>query len=850
MFYWMIPFVSGLTLGSDYINYHIYHHLDLLFSIKSGSFPLYAPACYYGQTSVYPHAQLYHPAAHLASLLPGFWQGYSLEWLTLFRLLSLGLAHFCLFVFLKKMSLSRSMAFLISLIIVYNLRMLALFWNVIALDAYTGTVFLCAAIGCCYLKPYGRRGPLLIMAAVYWLITSDFPPMVFYGLIGTIIFTMALPFLHNTIIDDVDKRGIKQIFRFWGKASFCFAGGLLLSSAYLWPFFWDYLRNSSGRVDQPYAWATQWTDTLAGTVNNFFLPLGAGFSMFGGSPLFLAALVAPVVLFLFRTRVPAVIWSLLGVIIACFLYMQGDRTPVHYWAWKYIPLVSALRGPGRISLILPPLLMMILVWLAGVSFHRAKERRTAPPMAIAAAAAFILTIVYFCMPESLFVNSHYGCPFNLRSIPGWATPVIMSSSIILLGLLFCYSIFGRGRKIIGSFLIILTIIQLMVILRYGPYATAAREKMPTYDQILAQKKEAINFQPVFFLNQHAGSSIVVRQLKNYFMEPNLATIYRRYTPAADIDEVYKRLNGDRQPDEVIIENAPPSFLPLSGQSDCSHTPDHVRLIYSSYNRLVFSARACQPSAFVFSYPYSGHWRVWLNEQEVPAFRANGAAHAIFIPAGDHAIEFRYWSNAAFYGMIASCLTLAMVIGLAGIIGRGRLSGFFVAAAGAAFAAGLFGWWYASLYSGNNLGARYEWQSPPPDTPENLAFGKPTWMSSHTPGYPYLYNSRHAVDGGRGLNSCFITDSKIDPWWQVDLGKSREIKRIVLYAGFFGTGFHTPPLMVSVSNDGKSWKQAQINPLRLMNNKTELVLEASEAVRFINIKASGECILSLNEVEVY
>jgi hypothetical protein len=85
---------------------------------------------------------------------------------------------------------------------------------------------------------------------------------------------------------------------------------------------------------------------------------------------------------------------------------------------------------------------------------------------------------------------------------------------------------------------------------------------------------------------------------------------------------------------------------------------------------------------------------------------------------------------------------------------------------------------------------------------------------------------------------------------VDLGKSREIKRIVLYAGFFGTGFHTPPLMVSVSNDGKSWKQAQINPLRLMNNKTELVLEASEAVRFINIKASGECILSLNEVEVY
>src|SRR6056297_924690 len=176
MFYWMLPFVSGQMLGTDYINYHVFHQLDLLFSIKTGSFPLYAPACYYGQSSVYPHAQLYHPLGYLASLMPGFWNGCSLEWLTLFRLLCLGICHFCLFRFLRKMNLHPPAAFLISLITVYNLRMLALFWNVIALESYTGTLFLCAAIGFYYLKPTGWRGPLLVVTAFYWLVTSDFPP--------------------------------------------------------------------------------------------------------------------------------------------------------------------------------------------------------------------------------------------------------------------------------------------------------------------------------------------------------------------------------------------------------------------------------------------------------------------------------------------------------------------------------------------------------------------------------------------------------------------------------------------------------------------------------------------------
>ena len=840
----MIPFVSDLTLGSDYINYHVYHQLDLLFSIKSGSFPLYAPACYYGQSSVYPHAQLYHPLAYLAALMPGFWQGYSLDWLTLFRLISLASCHFCLFRFLEKMRLNRTAAFIVSLVTVYNLRMLALFWNVTALEAYTGMLFLCAASGCYYLNPVSRRAPLLIIGATYWLITSDFPPMAFYGVMGSTVFTLALPFLHNTIVGESGKTGLKETVHFWAKIGLCFGTGILLSSAYLLPFFLDYLRNSSGRVDQPYAWAVQWTDTLAGFLNNFFLPLGSGFSMFGGSPLFLMAITAPVVLILIRVKVPAVIWALSGVMVVCFLYMQGAGTPVHRWAWEYIPLVSALRGPGRIAMVLPLLFMMMLTWLVA-----ALPRGRKLPAAVVAAAAVALTVVYALLPDHLFLNTCYGCPYNLRDIPAWAEPVILITGLVIPILAYiCFSS-ARLKRTGGFMLAVLTVVHLMILFRYGAYAMAPRQKTPTYDQILAQKKTAINFQPVFFLNQHAGSRLVVRQLKNYFMEPHLAKIYRRFTVVGGPDEAYERLNHGRQPDEVVVENFP--AVPEDSQqcADCESVPDQVRLTYAAYNRLVFSATACRSSFFVFSYPRSGHWRVRLDGRDTATYAANGAAHAVWLAAGTHTIEFRYWSAAAVYGMMTSCLILALVIALAGVSGFGSLAGGLIAAAGFAASAGLFCFWYAGLYNGDNLGTVYNWQSPPPSAPVSLAFGRPTQMSSHRPGYPYLYNSRHAVDGGRGIDSCLFTDREKTPWWQVDLGSSRPVESIVLYTGFAGGRFNGPPLTVSISNDGRQWRETRVDRPR-PGARLTLVFDPVESARYITIKATGECILSLNEVDVY
>ena len=91
----------------------------------------------------------------------------------------------------------------------------------------------------------------------------------------------------------------------------------------------------------------------------------------------------------------------------------------------------------------------------------------------------------------------------------------------------------------------------------------------------------------------------------------------------------------------------------------------------------------------------------MNGQQRPVYRANGAAHAVRVPAGSSTVEFRYVSRAAVRGMVLSCLTgsgLAVLFGLR-VPRRSLRIGALVAAALIAGA----GWaWRQSLYSGHGF----------------------------------------------------------------------------------------------------------------------------------------------------
>ncbi len=271
-FYWMAPFMAGKTLGLDYQINSIENQMELLFSIKTGSFPLFVPGFASDHSaSALTLGEVYHPLSHIASLMPGYWSGKALQWNTFWRLISLGLTHLVLFQFLKRLKINILFSFLLSVITVYNLRMLDLFRYGASLESYTGHLLLCATIGFYYIKPSRVLGPVCIIGSTYLLICGGHPQMMYYGFLGAVLVFFVIPFFISSMLPEKSIT-FKTALMFWIQTGFYIGIGILLSSAYVLPFYFDFVATNTGRVGQGYGWADSIKDTFIGTLNNFFMP--------------------------------------------------------------------------------------------------------------------------------------------------------------------------------------------------------------------------------------------------------------------------------------------------------------------------------------------------------------------------------------------------------------------------------------------------------------------------------------------------------------------------------------------------------------------------------------------------
>src|SRR5208283_4353276 len=183
--YWLLPFAGHLTIGNDYPIYAIQQQMELRYSLSHGTFPLYAPGFAGGRSAAaLTLGQMYHPLSFLAAHSPGYWSGYALEWNTFWRLVSLGLTQMVLFKLLRRLAVRADVAFILSFLTVYNLRMLDMFRYGAALENYTGFLLLCAAITYLYVAPDSLIRPLSVIGATYLMICGGHPQIAYLGLIG------------------------------------------------------------------------------------------------------------------------------------------------------------------------------------------------------------------------------------------------------------------------------------------------------------------------------------------------------------------------------------------------------------------------------------------------------------------------------------------------------------------------------------------------------------------------------------------------------------------------------------------------------------------------------------------
>ncbi|MFZ5563893.1 MAG: hypothetical protein ACOZBW_07550 [Thermodesulfobacteriota bacterium] len=880
MFHWMIPFVSDLAPGIDYIRYHVWPQADMMFSIHSGSFPLYVHWVNGGMpgVSIVGQAGGYLPFPYLLSLLPGYGTGYALQWNILLDFVCIAAAHIVLFRFLRKTGQNTGVAFFISMITVYSPRIQLSFFYGAALDTWVGHIFLCSAIGFYYLQPGRWKGPLLVIASACWVVCSGYPGEVYYGMLTAALFTLFLPYCMPC---ESGNPPFKNVLPFWIKTGAFIATAILLSFAYLLPLYVDTVKNVLF-PHQSYDQICYHLDTPVGIISNFFLPLRFFYAAgFAGTPLYLAVMLTPV-LFAFRLNIPKAIWLIWAAAILIGLHAMGPETPVHRLAWEHLPLAASVRAPARILMMLPMLFVLVLIWLFHEEKAAAKGSVLRRPLFLIAGCALVLTVAYItAMPETVRLDLHTMSLANLRRIPPLTEPLTIFLGLGCLAIAAVYSLLPAIRKKAVLLLCVIGCLHIVTIFRYSslPIKPIEKNDIRTYERIASEKAETLHGFPGYLYT--SGQSIymdAVTQIENYMLEPFLGKIYRKWTSVNSRDDAYALLKKDRKSDEAVVENMPARPTAPERTEGMQAVADTVELTYSSYNRLVFCAQAALPSVFSTALAHTGYWRAWVNGRPAPVYRANGYACAVLIPAGKSTVEFRYWSGASVWGMAISCATLALIGILIGLFGIRQKKGAVTAGLVSAMALALFLLWYSSLYSGKNFNTRYTWVSPPADAPQNIAFGKPTQTWGMPLWYPYTHGSECAVDGDVSFYSCFVAPEGEAPWWEVDLKQVETIDSIVIHVSLQGEEydkifsytvdnmapvwqggisvywkkpvmFNRLPLTVATSTDHENWEAFLI---RDMDKRFPVTLKTThpKPVRYIRIIAAGKSRLCLNEVEVY
>lgn len=873
-FYWMLPFVSRLTIGSDYLEI-IRMQMELLFSIRTGSFPLYVPGFASGHSSsALTLGQIYHPVSYIASIVPGYWEGKLIDVNNLLKLLSLGLAHLTLFAFLRKIRLTIPLSFIISLITVYNLRILDLWRYGPALEAYTEYIYLCAAIGWYFLSPTRWLGPLCIIGATFILVCNGHPQMMYYGLLGAALFTLVMPFFISDLLRD-GKTDYRMALRFWVKAGFCIFVGIILSSAYIVPFYFDFISMNIDRMNQDYTWANENLDTFIGTVNNFILPLRSeAHGAFGGSSLIYMAAILPVLVF-FRVKIPRSVWAIWGLLLLLFLYMQGPRTPFHRLAWEYLPLASSFRTAGRISMIMPVPIMLLLAWAVSakpLSHRTFRFSFLSHPSGILAFLSGVSLVVYYLIYiagyhlfslsifKELFPTYSAGSFFHIPFV--WVEFITIMCGTASLAVLAPYGMRTDTARKLGIVFVIAVLMQTGITLKYrSAFWIGNTYISPTFEDIREQKRKKMDY--LYYPGGGMHSSIVNTQLERSFIEPFLGKIFTHVIAVDSQDDGYNKMERRRLPHQIFVEGYGPDKAKTLTEGAKSMNRGTVKLIYSSYNRLQFHVNSQSSAIFGLSYPFTGNWSAWSNGERVQIYRANGASHAVEIPEGESLIEFRYWSSASFWGMAISCITLAAIglficfgslRGLRGIIGISLVL---------IMSTGGFMLWYNSLYNGDNLETEYTWTYDPPSKTDNLAYGKRSWMD-----YSYIptnWNSPHAqwhinqldlyasrlVDGNRSPGAGFSSQPGYGTAWFIDLHRNEGIRKVLLFESRQEPHVNVRPITVEFSLDEKEWTNAvKISTPLNRNNPIKIILDKPHIARFIKVGVSGESELSFDEVEVY
>lgn len=736
--YWAAPWLSPSTLGADYARYAVPQQLLLQFSLANGSFPLYLPRFAGGQSaSAATQGQLHHPISHLAAYLPGYWTGGALELFTALNLLSLGLVLWALYRLLRELEIDPTLSFVGAFVTVFNLRMLALFDYGASLQGFVGYLLLCVALTRLFLHgPAWARG-VCVAVATCLLLCSGHPQMAYLGFLGALLVVACIAPLLRAIVDGpVPARGTLRAC--CATAAAAILTGVLLSASYLLPFALDFLPGAAQRTGNDFAWVYTpfGTRSVVSLLHSVFRPFASDVQgSFGGPALLAVPLLVPLLLVV--RRLPMAIATTWAAVLLVLALALAETLPLYFLAWKYLPFFSSFRAPGRVTIMLPFLLLLLFAWLckaAPVALGAGARARVAPPLAIVALAAALTYAAYGLLSVPAYDARELAPPIRIQEIPPATVRAVYLLGIASLLLLAMHAV--RRSRAVALLLVLAVIAQATLVLRHGTWIVP-KQPSTTWDEMVRRHRLGVGrgnedsgaaMRPAILLARDEALGRRARQ--------HPVRLHWDVRDAGSREEAFALLRAGGT-ERATIETT--TGDPLGGTPATSLAPPAgetpaatVQLVRATYNRFRFAVDTTHRGLLVVAQPYSPRWRASVRAKRQPIGVASGAWLGVAVPAGKSMVDLRYDSNAARRGTQISLVTAWLIAAGSAIRLRRRwlrLAGTLVATLGAI---ALYAAWSGSLHTGRHLGTWYQWRTPP-TAAASLAPAVKTDLDTEAPG---------------------------------------------------------------------------------------------------------------------
>ena len=718
VFLHVAPFVSGRTFGSDYPRYTVPQQQLLQFSLANGSFPLYLPGLAGGLPAVAAtQGQLFHPIAHVAAALPGYWDGHVQEIYTALSLLSLGFAQWAAYRLLRELALDRVLAFVVSFATVFNLRMLALFDYGASLQAWVGTILLCVALARVVLHGPGVGRVACVAGATYLLLCSGHPQMAYLGFLGALLSLGCAVLLLPALAPRADGAPVAAASGRGQGLVACALGlgaGIVLSAAYLVPFVLDFLPGAAQRTAQDFAWVYTpfGTHSAVSLLHSVFRPFSSDVQgSFAGPALLAAPLLLPVVALVRRPPL-GVLATWLAALLVLALAL-AETLPLYFLAWKYVPLFASFRAPGRVTMMAPFLLLLLLAWACRAERVpvRAFGRTLAlAPLALVAGVAAALYAAYALVSTPGLDTLEVAPPERIAAIPPGAVRAVWLLGIASLVALAGYA--QRPSRVAAALLVSLVLAQGTLVLRFGTWLADAKPT-PTWDELVRRHRVRVGFgkgDPGAAITP----AILVERRRALGPEPEAVPLARLHFDVHTAASRAEALDVLRRggPNVATFESPDGVAVPrdVATPDEAGAREGSLRLLHASYNRYVLGVQAARPALLVLGQPWTRSWHALVRGERSPVGVANAAFVGAPVPAGESVVELRYDSRAARAGTWLS-VAAAWGLALAGTF-RVRRRAARVAALAAATVVAVVAIlaWEHSLHAGRHLGTAFTWST--------------------------------------------------------------------------------------------------------------------------------------------